>query len=99
MKPRIRIKYCGGCNPDYDRVAVADDLRVRLEGRVAWALSESEPYDRVVAVHGCQTACADLGGLSGCETHHIRCPEDLDRLVERITDEVCAGERNRFASD
>jgi len=84
VKPRVRIKYCGGCNPDYDRVALVEEMKERLSGTVEWASSDADPCDLVVAVHGCETACADLTAFDGYEIHHIACPEDANPLIEQM---------------
>ena len=84
MKPRVRIKYCGGCNPKYDRVALVEELKARLRGTVAWASSDADPCDVVVAVQGCETACADLTAFAAYEIYPITCPEDLERLIEEM---------------
>lgn len=84
MKPRIRIKYCGGCNPQYDRVAVVEEMKARLGASVEWVGSDADPCDRVVAVQGCDTACADLAGFEGCEILQITGPDDLGPLLERM---------------
>jgi hypothetical protein len=84
VKPRVRVKYCGGCNPDYDRVALVEKIKARLSGMIEWASSDADPCDRVLAVHGCETACADLAAFDGHEIYHITCPEDSDPLIEQI---------------
>lgn len=84
MKPRIRIKYCGGCNPNYDRVALVEEMKARLSGSVEWVGPDADSCDLVVAVQGCETACADLTAFDGYEIHHITCPEDLDPFVEGV---------------
>lgn len=84
MKPRVRIKFCGGCNPDYDRIALVEDLKARLAGMVVWVSAEDDPFDMVLAVHGCQTACMDLTAFGGYHIHHIHFVEDLDPLVEEM---------------
>ena len=84
MKPRVRIKYCGGCNPNYDRVALVEEMKARLSGIVEWASSDAGCFDLVVAVQGCEIACADLTAFDGYEIQHITCPEDLYPFVERL---------------
>jgi hypothetical protein len=84
VKPRVRIKYCGGCNPDYDRVALVEEMKERLSGTVEWASSDADPCGLVVAVHGCETACADLTAFDGYEIHHIACPEDANPFIEQM---------------
>jgi hypothetical protein len=77
----VRIKFCGGCNPDYDRVALAERIKDELGDRVEWVSSEEEPVDLVVAVQGCETACADLTKFPGCEIRSLTRPEDADALI------------------
>ena len=84
MKLRVRIKYCGGCNPNYNRVALVEEMKARLSGTVEWASSDADPCDLVVAVHGCETACADLTAFDGYEIHHITCPEDADPFIKQM---------------
>jgi len=84
VRPRVRIKYCGGCNPNYDRVALVEEMKARLSGTVEWASSDIAPCDLVVAVQGCEIACADLTAFDGYEIQHITCPEDLYPFVERL---------------
>ena len=31
---RVGLKYCGGCNPEYDRVALVKHIEESLQGRV-----------------------------------------------------------------
>ena len=81
MKPRLRIKYCGGCNPDYDRIALVEDMKARLKGVVAWSCADADPFDRVVAVHGCRTACADVTAYPQHKVYHITSPEDAEALI------------------
>lgn len=68
---RIGIKYCGGCNPRYDRTALVSRLKQALEGECVQWVSASvtgEPFDFVLVVCGCTAACAqheELNGISG----------------------------------
>ena len=62
---KIGIKYCGGCNPRYDRTNIAQRLREDLpESEIVSAAPERE-MDYVVVVCGCKSACALVDGLSG----------------------------------
>ena len=85
MKLRIRIKFCGGCNPDYDRVGLAERIQEELKGKIEFVSSKAEAMDLVVAIQGCETACADLSEFQGCEIHILTCPEDADRFIQDIS--------------
>ncbi len=71
---KIAVKYCGGCNPYYDRVAEVEKLRREFpEAEFVGAgeyeggdLSESAAKpDLVLVVCGCQAACAEHRRLTG----------------------------------
>jgi len=58
-RKRIGIKYCGGCNPTYERV----ELTRRLEGKVGerfyFVRHDERELHALLLVSGCETACAD----------------------------------------
>ena len=62
---RIAIKYCGGCNPEFDRVKAIAGMLERLAKTVEVVPLDDERADMLVAVEGCPTACADLSGFKG----------------------------------
>lgn len=54
---KIYVKYCGGCNPRYDKALLVSKLKSELEG-----CTFSETYDDPdvsLIVCGCASACAD----------------------------------------
>ena len=54
---KIYVKYCGGCNPRYDKAMLVSKLKEELNGH-----SFSESYDDPdvsLIVCGCASACAD----------------------------------------
>jgi len=56
----IGIKYCGGCNPRYDRKKFVEDLKERFSHRFEAADTERE-YDMLVMLCGCSSCCANFG--------------------------------------
>ena len=65
---RIGVKYCGGCNPRYDRPALVARLKAELGGGVDWVsagAAEDAPLDFVLVVCGCTAACARHQNLTG----------------------------------
>jgi hypothetical protein len=80
-KRRVGLKYCGGCNPHYDRIALAEDLKARLGREIEWASLETGNLDLVLAIEGCETACADLGPVEGIEIRIITCPEEAEDFI------------------
>ncbi len=79
---KVAIKYCGGSNPDYDRVALVKRSEERLKGKVEFVSAEDENIDLVLAVEGCKTACADLSAFKGNKIHFITKIEDAENFVK-----------------
>ena len=83
---RVGVKYCGGCNPEYDRVVLVEQIKERLEGKVSFVPPESEGIDIILTVNGCKTACADLSGFRGIETWTVIGNEEGEEFVREIVE-------------
>jgi hypothetical protein len=81
---KVGIKYCGGCNPYYDRVALVDRIKSRLKDKAEFVSPSDDDVDLVLAVEGCQTACADLNAFQGKTVHIITRKEDADKFLETL---------------
>lgn len=80
----IGVKYCGGCNPTYDRVALVKGIEERLRGKASLVRADSEGISLVMVVAGCATACADLSPFEGLEVWVITSPEDAEPFIRHI---------------
>ncbi|MCT4594111.1 MAG: hypothetical protein N4A57_07580 [Anaeromicrobium sp.] len=60
---KIGIKFCGGCNPRYDRKKVFGRMKVDLEGEQIDLAREDIIYDYIVVLGGCTNCCADYKKL------------------------------------
>lgn len=57
---RIAVKYCGGCNPEYERADLVSRLaRIIGDNQPDWQLvsMQDEPYDLIIVVNGCAVGC------------------------------------------
>lgn len=84
---RIGVKYCGGCNPRYDRPGLVERLKAELGGGVEWvnANTAEGPLDFVLVVCGCTATCAghrDLSGEHGKLVIHAQ--EQYTLALERL---------------
>lgn len=62
----VGLKYCGGCNPRYDRAALARRLQSACPESRFHAAAPGVVYDVLVVLCGCSARCADLSGLAHC---------------------------------
>lgn len=83
LKLRVGIKYCGGCNPEYDRVAIVEHIRQSLKDKIEIVGAESEDVDLILSVNGCSTACADLKSFENLKIHTITSMEDSNKFIKR----------------
>jgi len=81
---KVGIKYCGGCNPGYDRVALADFIKNSLHGRVEFVSLDSEVVDLILAVEGCKTCCADLSAFEDKQIYFIAQIEDAGKFLQKL---------------
>jgi len=88
MTVKVGLKYCGGCNPEYDRVALVKHIQDSLQGKVEFVKPESEGVRLILAVEGCSTACADLSAFQGMEIRVITNIEEGERFIKEIRKEL-----------
>ncbi|MDR1742080.1 MAG: hypothetical protein LBR38_09625 [Synergistaceae bacterium] len=90
-RPTVAVKYCGGCNPTYDRVELVSRLRDEfpLYNFVSEA-REDEPAnapsaDYALAVCGCVCRCADYEWLDGKRGRMVIWrSSDLDKALKAL---------------
>jgi len=57
-KKRIGIKYCGGCNPSYERVEMVERIKFRFNDRLLFLHHDEPELEVMIFINGCQRACA-----------------------------------------
>ncbi|MBP2639608.1 MAG: hypothetical protein H6Q66_559 [Firmicutes bacterium] len=55
----VSIKFCGGCNPRYERGAVARKISERIIAQGAVSSYNQLDADLVIFLSGCSASCAD----------------------------------------
>ncbi len=56
---RVALKYCGGCNPSYDRVEYVRRIQSMAGESIEWTTVDGEGFEWVLIVQGCETACPE----------------------------------------
>lgn len=56
------VKYCGGCNPRYDRKRAVQEIEAHI-GKELVPAHTGEVYEALYVVCGCPSRCADISGL------------------------------------
>ena len=77
-KKKVGFRYCGGCNPRYDRGGM---VRRIMEKHPEWetgVAAEGVDYDLLVVVGGCSACCAAYEQYQAKEV--LKVWEDLEDL-------------------
>lgn len=82
---KVLIKYCGGCNPDYDRVALVDHLKERLKNNIQWVQSDAKEADVILLIAGCKTACVKVDQIKDLKRYLITGPHQGEEWIEEIS--------------
>ena len=77
---KIAIKYCGGCNPDFDRKQAVEAMLARLGNAVDVVAPDDPEVEIIVAVEGCPVSCADLDAYQEKSVVVLSSLEDVDRF-------------------
>jgi hypothetical protein len=101
--PSIAVRYCGGCNPAYQRVALVEQIKKELAARgqdILW-LPPGQAADVLLMVCGCMAMCiaAEINASPAPVTYLIgpdhlnyaSCPQP--RIVRLVVESIC----QRFA--
>lgn len=63
-RDRVALRYCGGCNPRFDRGDVVRRLQGEYTDLCLEPLQADRPYLGVLVVCGCAAQCAQQEDLS-----------------------------------
>ena len=82
----IGIKYCGGCNPTYERLEVIQAIQSRLGGRFLFLRPDQRDLDGMLLINGCVRSCA-TENLDHRETAYVSISgeKDLELLIDWLT--------------
>ncbi|MCJ7773960.1 MAG: hypothetical protein MUP22_12605 [Desulfobacterales bacterium] len=87
-KLKIGLKYCGGCNPNYDRGAMAEKISRELNDAANFVTIIDGDVDMVVSIQGCDVSCADLKPFKDYTVQIINNIDDAEAFIEEIQNKV-----------
>ena len=82
---KIGIKYCGGCNPRYDRLEIAKRLKKDYPEELYVHATGEKDLDLVIVLCGCTAECADYQSIhSKYGAVVIHSEEQYSKITETI---------------
>ena len=70
----IGVKFCGGCNPMYDRGKLFEKTKEAYPDHAFEMADDTKKYEKLLVICGCERACADTSRYI-CE-REIRVSQD-----------------------
>ncbi len=82
-KKKIGVKYCGGCNPGYERVEMMERVQVRFSDRFILLGHDEPDVDALILVGGCHRVCTgedlDTATIPHCS---VTGEDDFNSLID-----------------
>ena len=79
------IKYCGGCNPRYNRTQFYEKLKKECPEIEFEYVKTGIIYDHLVVINGCLSRCADLSEIQvQGDTFKIADANQFEELIEQL---------------
>ena len=72
----IGVKFCGGCNPLYDRGKLFEKTKEAYPDHTFEMADDTKEYEKLLVICGCERACADTARY------------DFEREIRVSTDSV-----------
>ena len=72
----IGVKFCGGCNPMYDRGKLFEKTKEAYPDYTFEMADDTRKYEKLLVICGCERACADTSRY------------DFEREIRISTDSV-----------
>jgi len=80
------VKFCGGCNPRYDRGIAFDNIKQHFKGFVTFEIAKEDVlYDLILVIGGCTKCCASYCQYKTKNDIVLMWDEkDLEQTIKRI---------------
>ena len=86
VRKRIGVKYCGGCNPTYERVEMVEKIQFRFGDEFLFHRHREQEGDFLILVSGCPRACADQSSDQRIvPTYSATGKHDFETLIDWLT--------------
>ena len=81
---KIHVKYCGGCNPKFDRTKFVNQLKTILNAEVVY--TDRDKADICLLISGCERNC--LKEQAGKGVISINHQDQIGAVVKRLSGDI-----------
>ena len=84
------MKYCGGCDPSYDRVEYVRAIQEAAGNRIEWVPLDEGGFTTLMLVCGCDKQCVEMAEYEGTGCRVVRI-KDTQKAPTTILSSLLAG--------
>ena len=81
---RIGVKYCGGCNPRFDRRVALDEIKEAVPSAQIMSAEDEGIYDVLLVLGGCPNCCADIEPYSFLSLISVWAPSQIEQAIRAL---------------
>lgn len=81
-KKKVGIKYCGGCNPSYERAEIAHRVQSQFNHPLHFVHHDQPDIDALTFMSGCQKACAAQDLNRTIPHYSVTDENDFEALID-----------------
>lgn len=85
-KIKVGIRYCGGCNPRFDRGAMVERVCRKHSRWDVEIAREGQPYDLLLVIGGCPSCCAAFDQFTAEKV--LKLWTDMEEIPEDLLGEL-----------
>lgn len=89
---KVCVKYCGGCNPTYERTEMFQGVQSRFKGQLLFIFQEEPGVERMVFLNGCPKACASDGIRQSLPHYSVTDGNDRGALIDWLQSLIVKGD-------
>lgn len=85
---RCGVRFCGGCNPRFDRGEAYEKIRTQLKDEIEFDYAkEDDQYDVILVIGGCTNCCASYDHYQTRRgVVKVFDSEDVDKTIQILKD-------------
>ncbi|NLY71744.1 MAG: hypothetical protein GX076_08745 [Clostridiales bacterium] len=86
MRFKCGVRFCGGCNPRYDRGKALEKIKEHFKDRIEFSYAKEDvDYDILLVIGGCTNNCASFSQFNSRLGHITMWSENhIDRIIEEL---------------
>ncbi|HCX62902.1 hypothetical protein [Sedimentibacter sp.] len=89
---KIGIKYCGGCNPNYNRSEAVSRIVSRYPEIEFEPAKHDTRYDHILIINGCSRSCAGYEELKANNKIFINSVKDIGKFFAYAQNDELSGD-------